>query len=63
MPTYLTSITAIDPKDGKLKTFAGNSVIASTWEDAEDYLRLNEMGYCKVIGELKRDESIKVQWN
>lgn len=52
MKTYLTEIKAIDPLDGELKTFGGPNIISLTPKLAEEYLQLNGLGYCKIIGEL-----------
>ena len=50
--TFTTTIKAIDPKDGELKTFAGPNVKAISWKLAEKHLQLNELGYCEISGEL-----------
>lgn len=52
MKTFLTEIRAIDPLDGELKTFGGPDIISLSPKLAENYLQLNGLGYCKVIGEL-----------
>lgn len=52
MKLYTTSIYAIDPIDGDLKTYGGPNVPGISWQDAENYCQQNGLGYCKVDGEL-----------
>lgn len=52
MLTFITSIQAIDPRDGELKEWAGPNIKAISFEDAERYCQENGFGYCKVIGVL-----------
>lgn len=52
MRMWVTTIRAIDPKDGQLKTWGGQYVPGITKEDAERYCQENELGYCEVDGEL-----------
>lgn len=47
---FTTEIKAIDPKDGKLKTWGGEVVEAETWEEAEQWCQENGKGYLKVTG-------------
>lgn len=56
---YLTEIKAIDPKDGKLKTWEGARVNASSWEKAQETLDRNGLGMCKVIGTLQEEFDAK----
>ena len=44
MNYYATQIQAIDPKDGVLKTWAGQNVPALSFKDAEKYCQTNELG-------------------
>lgn len=50
MNTYTTIIKAIDPKDGKLKTYSGPHIPGITFKDAENYCNRNGLGYCKIDG-------------
>ena len=50
MNTYTTTIKAIDPKDGELKTWGGPNIQGITFKDAENYCQNNGLGYCKVDG-------------
>jgi len=52
MKLFTTQIKAIDPRDGKLKTYSGQHVPGLSFEDAEMYCQQNGLGYCKVTGEL-----------
>jgi len=52
MNYYATKITAIDPKDGVLKTWTGIDIPALSFEDAEKYCQENGLGYCKVTGKI-----------
>jgi len=45
---FKTKITAIDPKDGELKTFFGPDVTARTKKEAEEVLQASGRGYCQV---------------
>lgn len=47
---WLTTITAIDPRTGELKEWAGPSVNAPTRRLANQWLQTNGYGYCKVLG-------------
>jgi len=55
MNTYVTSIRAIDPNDGQMKSWEGPRVSGITTADAERYLQENGLGYCKVDGVLVAD--------
>lgn len=57
---YVTTIEAIDPKDGKLKLWAGPLVEADNYDEARKFCDNNELGYCKIIFEAK---SVNVQLN
>jgi len=48
--TFITSIQAIDPRDGELKEWAGPNISAISFENAERYCQGNGLGYCKVVG-------------
>lgn len=48
----MTEIEAISPLDSELRTFSGPTVPGITEADAQDYCENNELGFCKVIGEL-----------
>lgn len=50
MNLYTTSIKAICPKDGKLKTYRGMYVPGISFADAQNYCDNNELGFCKVDG-------------
>lgn len=50
MKKWVTSISAIDPRDGVMKKWCGPEVIAETHEEAQKYCEENELGYCKVMG-------------
>lgn len=50
MNTYTTTIKAICPNDGTIKTYSGPYVKGITFEDAENYCQTNGLGYCKVDG-------------
>jgi hypothetical protein len=49
MNLYTTEIQAICPVTGDLKLWAGPHVPGISFEDAENYCRINK-GYCKVTG-------------
>lgn len=51
MKLWVTEITAIDPRDRKLKNWAGPNVPGINFSDAEKYCQLNGLGYCSVVGE------------
>lgn len=48
---FTTTIRAIDPKDGKLKTWSGQRITARSWEEAKKFVQDNGMGYLDVDGE------------
>lgn len=50
MELYTTTIKAICPKSGELKTYCGQHVPGISFEDAQNYCDTNELGYCKVEG-------------
>ena len=52
MRLWATEIEAKDPFTGELRRWAGPHVPGIDWDDAEDFCRRNELGYCKVIEEL-----------
>ena len=47
---FTTTIRAIDPKDGELKTYAGPNVPGISFNDARAYCQKNGLGYCEVEG-------------
>jgi hypothetical protein len=49
---WITSIRAIDPYDGELKTWMGPVIEAISIDDAWNYLEDNGLGYCSIDGEL-----------
>ena len=49
---YTTIIKAVDPKDGKIKTWGGPYIEAVSFEDARNYCQNNGLGYCIVVGQL-----------
>lgn len=55
MRMWVTEIQAIDPANGILKSWAGPHVSGINHEDAERYCQKNELGYCRVLGELIAD--------
>lgn len=52
MRHWTTTIQAIDPLDGEIKTWGGPNVPGINWQDAKDYLQRNGLGYCDIDGEL-----------
>jgi hypothetical protein len=46
--TFLTRLKAIDPSDGKLKTWGGPRIEASSMEDAKD--KIKDKGYLELDG-------------
>lgn len=50
--TFTTTVRAIDPTDGELKTWGGDRVQAISWQHAQHILNTTERGYMKVDGEL-----------
>lgn len=53
---WLTEVNAICPKTDKLKTFAGQNVMAESQDEAEKYCESNGLGYLKIIGVIDIDE-------
>lgn len=49
---WVTEIKAIDPATGFMKTWCGPNVPGISHDDAVRFCQHNELGYCKVIGEL-----------
>lgn len=52
MKLYTTTIRAIKPSTGELTTYGGPNVPGISFADAQAYCENNELGYCKVDGEL-----------
>ncbi len=50
MDLYVTSIMAVDPRDGELKKWCGPEVPGISESDAQRYCENNGLGYCKVDG-------------
>lgn len=50
MKKWVTEIRAIDPSDGKLKSWQGPHVDANTKEEGEEWCRKNA-GYLSILGE------------
>ena len=48
---YTTELKAIDPKDGKVKTWAGPRIWADSPEQAREYCQRNGLGFCFILGE------------
>lgn len=51
MKKYTTEIRAFDPLTNEMKKWCGDYVEANSFEEAEEWCRLNK-GYLKVNGEL-----------
>lgn len=49
---FTTSIKALDPQTGELKTWCGPHVPGISFNDAEVYCQNNGLGYCKIEGVL-----------
>jgi hypothetical protein len=49
---FTTSIKAIDPRDGTMKTWCGPNVPGISFNDARAYCQANGLGYCEVVGRL-----------
>ena len=47
---FTTSIKALDPLTGVMKTWCGPHVPGISFRDAERYCQENGLGYCKVTG-------------
>lgn len=52
MKTWYTEIRALDPKDGKIKSYAGDNIKAISSCDARNILDYTGRGYMEVKGEL-----------
>lgn len=50
MDLYTTTIRAISPIDGELRTYVGPNVPGISFADAQNYCEKNGLGYCKVEG-------------
>lgn len=50
MNLYITTIKAVSPIDGELKSYEGPNVQGISFEDAQNYCENNGLGYCKVDG-------------
>lgn len=50
MDLYTTTIKAISPIDGELKTYGGPNVPGISFADAQNYCENNGLSYCKVDG-------------
>jgi hypothetical protein len=52
MRKWSTEIRAIDPRTGELCNWIGPTIDAPSWVLAQRYCDRNELGYCRVAGEL-----------
>ncbi|MDM8174811.1 hypothetical protein QT327_10660 [Olivibacter sp. 47] len=52
MKTFTTHLQAINPDTQELAMFEGPYILANSWEQAEDYIYSNGMGYLVIDGEL-----------
>lgn len=50
MNLYVTTIRAISPIDGELRSYGGPNVPGISFADAQAYCENNGLGYCKVDG-------------
>lgn len=55
METFITEIHAKDPKTGRMSFWSGPRIHSNSWEEAEEYLIENSLGYCKIIGIFEKD--------
>jgi len=53
MKIFLTEIIAQHPKTKKWMVWVGPRVIEKDREAAQRYLQENNLGYCKIVGQLK----------
>ena len=53
MKTFLTEIIAQDAKTKEWGIWAGPRIVGKDKEAAQRYLDENDMGYCKIVGQLK----------
>ncbi len=53
MKTFTTHLQAINPDTQELATFEGPYILAQTWDQAEEYIYSNGMGYLVIDGELE----------
>lgn len=63
MDLYTTTIKAIDPKDGELKTWSGQHVPGLSFSDAQNYCDKNGLGFCKVEGKLVAEIDSNEVWD
>lgn len=52
---WATTLVALDPEDGQLKRWQGPHIPGITYEDAQKYIRVSNMGYLTIIGQLVAD--------
>lgn len=52
MRKFTTELRAIDPVDGKIKTWQGPHIDAISFDDAQQYCVNNGLGYLYVTGDL-----------
>jgi len=50
MNQYTTTIRAVCPYDGEIRTYSGPNVPGISFRDAQDYCQRNGLGYCRVNG-------------
>jgi hypothetical protein len=49
---FITQLKAIDPRDGEVKKWIGQTIEAPNFQLAEDYINKNGLGYLEIVGEL-----------
>lgn len=63
MNYYTTELDAVDPVDGRIKTFAGPHIPAISWTKAEEFCQEKGFGYLRVTGQLISVIGTKVDEN
>lgn len=48
MAQFATTVHALDPESGSLLQWSGPVIEAENWTEAEQYVKENGLGYCKV---------------
>ena len=49
---YVTQVTAMDVKDGRLRSFSGPHIVARNQVEAQGLIDNTGLGYCEILGEL-----------
>lgn len=49
---FVTQVTAMDAKDGRLKSYSGPHIVARDKEEAQVLIDNTGLGYCEILGEL-----------